>query len=447
MSNQERFLAEFKAFLSIPSVSTLPENKGDVLHAAHWLASRMTDAGLEHAEICETGGHPVVYADWLHAEGAPTILLYGHYDVQPADPLELWQSPPFEPEVRGDRLYARGASDMKGNVLVFIHAVEAHLRTSGRLPLNVKLIVEGEEEIGSPSLPKWIEENQAKLACDYAASSDSAQISRDLPTVIVGTKGMCGLQVDIKTGRTDLHSGLAGGVVRNALHVLSDMISSMHDPDGRVTVAGFYDHVANPSDDERQMARRIPVSEDMFRQAIGATELVHEPGWSVTECTWFRPTLEVNGMWGGFQGDGTKTVIPCEAHAKITCRLAANQDPDKIRELIKAHILAHTPSGVEATVTPLPGKADPYLMPETHPALKAADAALEEVKQAAPIHMRMGATVPVLGTFKNLLGVGMVSLGFSGLADGLHAPNESVDLVQFYSGGHIYCSFFEHLAK
>ncbi|QSO52182.1 dipeptidase [Alicyclobacillus curvatus] len=445
--NEARHQSEFAQFLTIPSVSTLQEHKSDVLRAADWLASRMQSAGLEHVKICETDGYPVVYADWLHAEGAPTILLYGHYDVQPADPLALWQTPPFQPELRDGRLYARGASDMKGNVLLMVNACEAHLKTSGKLPVNIKFMIEGEEEIGSPSLPTWIRENQQKIACDFAASADSAQVSLQIPTVIVGTKGLCAIQVDLKTGKTDLHSGIAGGAVYNAIHVMSDIIHSMRDADGHIAVAGFYDDIVEPSAAHREMCARFPMSDEAFRESIGAAKLVHEPSYTATESMWFRPTLEVNGMWGGFQDEGVKTVIPCEAHAKISCRLVAGQRPADIIEKLQAHIASHTPEGVEVTTVPFAGSADPYLLEENHPVLQAADAALKDATGASAIHIRMGATVPVLGILKDNIGVDTVSLGFSGLNDGMHAPNESVDVAGYHLGARVYAYFFEHLGK
>lgn len=442
--HEERFLNQFVEFLRIPSLSTLSEYREDLNRAADWVANRMTEIGLEHIEICETIGHPIVYGDWLHAAGAPTILLYGHYDVQPADPLELWKSPPFVPEVRDQRIYARGASDMKGNVLTMLHACEAHLKSSGRLPVNVKFIIEGEEEIGSPSLPKWLSDNRNKIACDFAASSDSAQISINHPTVIVGTKGMCGIGIKVKTAPTDLHSGLAGGIVHNALHVMSDIVSSFHDKDGRINVLGMYDDVVLPSAEDKKMCTQMPISEAAFRQSLGVNQLINEQGFTPMEVTWFRPTLSVNGMWGGFQGDGTKTVIPCEAHAKVTCRLVAHQRPSDIVEKLTAHVQLYTPKGVEAIVTPISGSADPYLIPDNSPILRAADAALGECMGNQPIHMRMGATVPILGMLHGLLGIDVVSLGFSGLDDRIHAPNESQDLTLYRVGSRVYGSFFDH---
>lgn len=444
-SNQEKLLADFKEFLSIPSVSTLPEHQEDVQQAAAWLAARMTAAGLENVEVLATAGHPVVYAEWLHAANAPTLLLYGHYDVQPADPLELWQSPPFEPSIRDGRMYARGASDMKGNVLLMLHACEAYLSTTGTLPINIKFLIEGEEEVGSPSLPKWLASHRDKIACDYAASADSAQIGTQVPTIIIGTRGMCGIEVDVKTAASDLHSGFAGGIIHNALQVMSELIVSMHDADRHVTVAGFYDDVVTPTPADREMCARTPLSEESLRQSIGVSQLVSEPGFSPLESTWFRPTLEVNGLWGGFQGAGTKTIVPCEAHAKITCRLVANQRPDDIIEKLTQHVHAHTPAGVDVRVEPIFGSADAYLIPSDHPVLQAASAALEDEMGGTPIHMRMGATVPILGMLKALLGVEVVSLGFSGLSDGMHAPNESEDLSLYKLGPKVYGRFFEHL--
>lgn len=445
--NEGRFLNEFIEFLRIPSLSTLPEHREDLNRAAKWVAHRMMRVGLEHVEVCKTSGHPVVYGDWLHAAGAPALLLYGHYDVQPADPLDLWQSPPFDPEVRDGRVYARGASDMKGNALTMLQACEAHLKTSGKLPVNVKFIIEGEEEIGSPSLPQWLTDHRDKIACDFAASSDSAQISIHHPTAIVGTKGLCGIDIKVRTAPSDLHSGLAGGIVHNALHVLSNIVSSFHGPDGRINVRGLYDDVAPPSAEDKEMCGQMPVSETAFRQFMGVGQLICEPGFTPMETTWFRPTLSVNGMWGGFQGEGAKTVIPCESHAKVTCRLVAHQRPRDIVEKLMDHVQRHTPAGVEVTVTPIPGLADPYLIPDTSPILRAADAALADIMGKQPIHMRMGATVPVLGMLHGLLAVDVVSLGFSGLSDHIHAPNESLDLALYRMGSRVYGAFFDHAGR
>ena len=445
-SNRDKFLAEFIDFLRIPSISTLAQHREDVQAAAAWLVSRMQRAGLENVEILQTDGHPMVYADWLHAENTPTLLLYGHYDVQPADPLELWETPPFDPEVRNSRLYARGASDMKGNVLLMIQACEAHLSTNGRLPVNVKFLIEGEEEIGSPSMPKWLTNNAGKVSCDFAASSDSAQISEKAPTVIVGAKGTCGLQIDVRTAPRDLHSGIGGGIVHNALHVLAQIIASMHDADMHITVDGFYDNVEMPSPEDREMCARMPLHDDLLRATLGVDSLISEPGYKPIESTWFRPTLEVNGMWGGFQGDGVKTIVPCEAHAKITCRLVTGQQPHDIVAKIKSHIERCAPKGVNVTVSVMAGAADPYLIPAGHPALQVADQALRDEMGYTPVHFRMGATVPILGILKQRLGVEVVSLGFAGLSDNIHAPNESVSLTLYHLGPKVYARFLEVLA-
>lgn len=445
--HEGKFLEEFIEFLRIPSLSTLPEYRKEMNRAAEWVANRMTEIGLDHVEVCKTSGHPIVYADWLHAPGAPTILLYGHYDVQPADPLDLWQSPPFDPEIRNGRIYARGASDMKGNVLVMLHACEAHLKTSGKLPINIKMIIEGEEEIGSPSLQDWLSVNRSRISCDFAASSDSAQISIDHPTVIVGTKGLCGIEIKVQTAMSDLHSGVAGGIVHNALHVIANLVSSFHDTDGRINVAGLYDDVLLPSAEDRAMCAEVPFGDTALLQMLGVSQLLGESGYSPIEVTWFRPTLSVNGMWGGFQGEGVKTVIPSIAYFKVTCRLTANQRPGDIVEKLTAHVMRNTPEGVEVTVTPFPGSAEPYLIPDHSPILRAADAALANEMGRQPIHMRMGATVPILGMLHGLLGIDVVSLGFSGLNDRIHAPNESQDLALYSMGSRVYGSFFDQVGQ
>ena len=343
---RETHLEELNEFLRIPSISALSEHKEDMQQAAEWLVNSLTKAGLENVSVDETDGHPVVYGDWLHAEGKPTILVYGHYDVQPVDPLELWDSAPFEPEVRDNKLYARGASDDKGQVFMHIKAVEALMKESGSLPVNVKFLIEGEEEIGSPSLESYIIDNKDKLSADVIVISDTGMQGPGQPAVCYGLRGLCGVQIDVKGAKSDLHSGLYGGGVQNPLHAIVELLASFRDKEGTIAVEGFYDNVRPLSDEEREAYEALGFDEDELKNEIDVPELFGEKGFSHLERTWARPTLELNGIFGGFSGEGIKTVLPAEAGAKITCRLVPDQDPDEIVEKLKAHIEKHKPAGV-----------------------------------------------------------------------------------------------------
>ncbi|MDB4895410.1 MAG: peptidase dimerization domain protein [Firmicutes bacterium] len=444
---RDRFVDQLLELLRIPSISTDPAYKTETRRAALWVAARLQTAGLEHVKVMETAGHPVVYGDWLHAPGQPTVLIYGHYDVQPADPLELWASPPFEPVVRDGRVYARAASDMKGNLLLTIVACEAMLRTTGALPVNVKFIFEGEEEVGSPNLVPFVAAHKELLACDLAVSADSGQYSEDQPALLVGLRGLAGLQIDVRVGSSDMHSGIMGGIAANANQVLVDILSALKAPDGKITVDGFYDDVLPLSDADREMMAHIPDDTALSVRANGLKADAGEAGFTPRERNWARPTLDINGIWGGFQGDGVKTVIPCEAHAKITCRLAHGQSPSRVIELLTAHIGRHTPLTADVSVTPVAGQAIPYLIPADHFGLKAANSALTRVYGRPPFLMRMGASVPVTAIFLQVLGVYTVSYGFSQFDEKMHAPDEFVRLSNFEKGQQAYCLLLEALAR
>lgn len=342
---QPRYQQELLQFLSIPSISALPEHAGAVQQAARWVAGRLTAAGLENVQVLPTGGHPVVYGEWLHAPGKPVVMIYGHFDTQPVDPLDQWTSPPFEPEVRNGRVYARGASDDKGSMLIPILAVEALLQAEGALPVNVKFFLEGQEEIGSPQLQALIASQRDLLACDLVLSADGGQYSEEQPGLLVAFKGLAEVQIDVRGARTDLHSGLYGGAVVNPIHALVYLLDSMRSPEGKILVEGFYDAVVPLSPEDRAAIAAIPFDEKTYKETIGVDALVAEPGYTSQEHIAGRPTLEVNGIWGGFQGEGIKTVLPNEAHAKITCRLVANQDPATIIDLITRHVERYTPPG------------------------------------------------------------------------------------------------------
>ncbi|GIV76744.1 dipeptidase [Litorilinea aerophila] len=443
--NRERFIEELLEFLRIPSISSLPEHADDVQEAAEWVAERMLQAGIEGVRILPTEGHPVVYGDWLHAPGKPTILIYGHFDTQPVDPLELWTHPPFEPVIQNGRVYARGASDDKGNMLIPILAVEALLQTEGKLPVNVKFFFEGQEEIGSPHLPPFVAANRELLACDMVVSSDGGQWSEDQPALSVAFRGLCALQIDVVGARRDLHSGSYGGAVQNPIHALVRILDSMRSPDGKILVDGFYDDVVFTEEDRRLIAQ-VPFDEAEFKAELGVTELFGEPGYSTLERIWARPTLEVNGIWGGFQGEGVKTVLPNQAHAKITCRLVANQQPARIRELIAAHIKQHTPPGVKVNVHPFASAADPYRMPVDHPGNQAARAVHLQLYGKEPYYVRSGGTIPVCSLFLQHLGAYTVNFAFGLKDEQAHAPNEFFRLSSFDRGQQAYCLLLHQLA-
>lgn len=445
--NSDRFLQELLDFLRIPSVSALPNHAPDVQRAATWVAGRLEAAGIEDVRILPTGGHPVVYGEWLHAEGQPVILIYGHFDTQPADPLDLWATPPFEPVIRDGRLYARGATDDKGNMLLPILATETLLKTTGALPVNLKFFFEGQEEIGSPQIPAFIAAQRELLACDLVISADALQWTEEQPNLLIGTRGGAGVQIDIKGAKGDLHSGLYGGTIQNPLHALAALIASMHSPEGKVLVEDFYDDVVPLSLQDRKDIAAVPYDVAGYMAELGVKGLFGEPGYTTRERAWARPTLEVNGIWGGFQGEGVKTVLPNEAHAKITCRLVANQDPARIIRLLTAHVAQYTPPGVEVQVRPLAFLAHPYLMPADHPGNHIAAAVLEEVYGRPPIYTRLGGTLPVCALFLNELGAYTVSFGFCLEDENLHAPNEFFRLSSFYRGQQAYTMLLEKLAK
>lgn len=444
--NRSRFLDEYFDLLRIPSISALPEHAGDVQQAADWVANRLRAAGVESVEVMPTGGHPVVYGEWLHAPGKPTILLYGHFDVQPVDPLHLWTTPPFEPTVRDGRVYARGASDMKGNLLMTIIGVEALLKTEGRLPANVKFFLEGQEEIGSPQVPTFLTKNRERFACDFAVSADGSQHGENEPSLMVGTRGLGGLEIEVRGAKTDLHSGTWGGAVQNPLHALLALLASMRGNDGRILVDGFYDDVLPLSADDRARIAAVPFDEAAVKRELGIDAFFGEAGYTPIERTWARPTLELNGIWGGFQGHGNKTVLPNEAHAKITCRLVPNQDPDKIVHLVRAHVLGHLLPGVTVIVS-LAGEAKAYLVPADHPGNQAVRDVLVELYGREPYHERSGGTIPVTGLFLDTLGAYTVGLGFGLDDEGLHAPNEFMRLHNFERGQKAYCMLLERLGR
>jgi len=446
-THAERFQDELLEFLRIPSISALPQHAGDVRQAAGWVEARLQAAGVEHTEILEVNGTPAVYAESLVDGDGPTVLVYGHFDTQPVDPVELWTNPPFEPVIRDDRVFARGATDDKGNMLIPILATEAVLQTAGRLPVSLKFLFEGEEEIGSPNVVELIEENRDRLACDMVVSADGGQWGEDQPTLLVGFKGMCALQINVRGPGRDLHSGLYGGTVQNPVHALVRLIDSMRRPDGTITVEGFYDDVDSPTDEDRRQIARIPLDDTEYAGELDVAELFGEPGYSTLERAWTRPTLEVNGIWGGFTDDGIKTVLPSEAHAKITCRLVPNQEPGPILECLDRHITANVPPGVSVDVHAFSTTARPYVVAPDHPANIAARDVLTEIYGREPYYTRSGGTLPICGALEDRLGVSTVIFAFGLDDERQHAPDEFFRLSSFRLGQRAWCRLLEKLGE
>ena len=446
-SNQERFVEELIEFLRIPSISALPERAEDVARAGHWVARRLTAAGVENVEVLPTEGHPVVYGDWLHAPGKPTVLIYGHFDVQPVDPVELWTNPPFEPTIREDRVYARGASDDKGNMLAPILAVEALLQSEGALPVNLKFCFEGQEEIGSPHIPDFMPPHRERFASDLAVSADGGQFSETEPILLMSLRGVCGLQIDVHGASSDLHSGLHGGRIQNPIHALTQILGSLRRADGSVAVEGFYDDVVELTAEERAAVARVPFDGDNYLEGLGLTEEFGEPGYTNRERGWVRPTLEMNGIWGGFQEEGIKTVLPNSAHAKITCRLVANQDPARIIELLTEHITQNAPQGVTVSVTPLSILGRPYSISADHWGNRVASAVLKEMYGREPYQTRSGGSIPITGVFQEQLGVDTISFGFGIEDENYHAPDEFFRLASFRKGQAAYCKLLHKLGE
>ena len=432
-------------FAAIPSVSTDPAYADDVLRAADFLADQLRDSLLQNVAIRPTEGHPVVTADWLHAPGRPTILVYGHYDVQPPDPLEKWQSPPFAPAVRDGRLYARGVSDDKGPLLAAITAIAALLKTTGALPVNVKLLLEGEEEVGSAHLDAFIAAHAGELAADFVLSADGAMWRVDLPTVTVASRGLSAIEFTVTGAGKDLHSGRHGGAVANPLQAMARLLAGLHRADGSVAVDGFYDRVLLPSDAMRADTAAVPFDEAVYLRSIGAPEGAGEAGWSLLERNWLRPTLELNGVWGGYTGSGTKTVIPAEAHAKITCRLVMDQDPDEIAACIERHLRRHCPPGVTLAFERSHGGSRAVAVAEDHPGLTLAMQVLEELYGRAPLAVRMGATIPVGSMFASRLGLDTIFFSFSTTDEDYHAPNEFFRLDRMRDGVRGWIRYLELL--
>ena len=446
--NQSKFVKELVDFVRIPSVSALNEHFNDVVKAGNWVVERLKAAGIANARLMQTETHPVVYGELLTAgKNKPTILIYGHFDVQPADPFELWDNPPFDPKIKDGKIFGRGASDDKGNMLAPILAIEALLKTTGSLPVNVKLFYEGQEEIGSPTLPPFIKKNTRMLCSDMIFSSDGGQWGENHPSLIMGLKGLVGCQLTVTGAQRDLHSGMHGGGIANPIHALSHVIASMKDLDGKIKIEGFYDDVVDLTIEDRNAIARVPFDDQKYYTDFGAPESFGEIGYSTPERLWARPTLELNGIWGGYQGKGSKTVLPSKAHAKITCRLVANQEPMKIYELIKSHVEANIPPGVTIDIEALPGSANPLLIPNGHNSSEIAGKVLRELYGKEPYQIRVGGSIPVMSIFLEELGVHPTMFAF-GLEDEQdHAPNEFFRLSSFKKGQVAYCMLLEEFGK
>jgi acetylornithine deacetylase/succinyl-diaminopimelate desuccinylase-like protein len=446
-SNNDRYLSELKHFLSYPSISTNPENKKDVLECAEYLKQHMESIGMQNAKVYPTKGHPVVYSDWLNAgPDKPTVLIYGHYDVQPVDPLELWTSPPFEAEVRGDNLYARGSADDKGQVFIHLKAIEAHLSQNRYLPVNIKLLIEGEEEIGSMNLGQFIKDNVELLKCDVIVVSDTSMFSKELPALGYALRGLCYMQVDVTGPNRDLHSGQYGGAVENPINALAEMIAKMKDADGKILIDGFYDDVAPLSKEEKDNFAKLPFSDDEYAKGLEVDALAGEKGYSTLERIWARPTLDCNGIWGGFTGEGAKTVLPSKASAKISMRLVPNQDPDKIEKLFVDFVKKIAPKSIKTEVY---GQhhGKPWISPIDSKWNKAAIKALKAGFGKEPVFMREGGSIPIVFTLEEYLKAPTVLLGFGLPDENAHSPDEHLNMNNFYNGILTSADFYEELAK
>ena len=444
--NQQRWLGQLEEVLRIPSISTEPARRPDVARAAEWVKERLRAAGCTRAEVVPTEGHPVVYGEWLGAPGKPTALVYGHYDVQPVDPIAEWDTPPFEPTIRNGRIYARGASDDKGQFLIHINALEAHLRATGTCPINVKFVIEGEEEIGSEHLAPFLRAHKPMLKCNTVVVSDTAMFARGVPAICHGLRGLTYLQIDVRGTSSDLHSGTYGGGVINPAFALVQMLAQLKDASGKIRVPGFYDKVRKLTKAERKAYASLPHNDLKFKKSIAAPELFGEPGFTTLERTWARPSLDINGIWGGFMGEGAKTVIPAEAHAKISSRLVPNQTSKEIARKIESFLKKIAPKAVKVKVRELHG-AEPWLAETDHPALEAAGRAVKRAFGKVPVFMREGGSIPVITDFDRMLGVPAVLLGIGLHDDNLHAPNEKLDLDNFYRGNEAAAYLMEELAR
>jgi acetylornithine deacetylase/succinyl-diaminopimelate desuccinylase-like protein len=445
--NQKRFLEELKELLRIPSVSTMDEHKNDVQKAADFVASELKRIGFEHVEVIPSSGHPMVYADWLHASGKPTVLCYAHYDVQPPDPIDEWTTPPFEPTERNQNIYARGAVDDKGQLWMQVKAFESLFRSgNGKLPINVRILFEGEEEVGGEAIAEYIRKHGDKLKADFALVSDTELFAPELPTLCVGLRGLVYTELEAVGAMTDLHSGVYGGAAPNPLEALSRIISKLKDESGRILIPGFYDDVQKPTDAELKAWKSLPFDEEHYRKTeVGSNVLTGEPDYSVLYRTWARPTLEVHGMPGGFIAPGAKTVIPAKASAKISMRLVPNQNPDDILKKYENFIKSITPKGIQTKIK-VHSKGEAIVVGTDNKYIKAATEALHDVFKKDTVYIRSGGSIPIVTDFENVLKIPSVMMGLGLPDDNLHAPNEKFHIPNFYRGIESIINFFHRLA-
>jgi len=443
--NKARFLDELFELIRIPSISSLSENKNDMIRAAEKYKEHFLKAGCDFAEVLPTKGNPVVYAEKIIDKSLPTVLIYAHYDVMPVDPIELWKSQPFEPEIRDGKIYARGADDDKGQGFMHVKAFET-LVANNKLPVNVKFMIEGEEEIGSGSLGPFCDENKELLKADIILVSDTGMITEDIPAITTGLRGLAYWQVEVTGPNRDLHSGLFGGAVANPINVLAKLIAGMTDENNRVVMPGFYDDVLEASDKERELLNLAPFSEDEYKKALDVAELSGETGYTTIERTGIRPSFDVCGIWGGYTGEGAKTVLPSKAFAKISSRLVPNQDHEKIAKMFEKYFISIAPKSVKVKVESLHG-GQAYVCPIDLPAYKAAEKALEKLYNRVPVPVRSGGSIPIISTFEEKLGIKSLLMGFGLESDAIHSPNENYPLKNFYSGIEAITYFYQFFAE
>lgn len=444
-SNKERFLDELFGLLRIPSVSANPAHKEDMYRAAEYLCVKLLESGADKAEVMPTDGHPVVYGEKIIDASLPTVMVYGHYDVQPAEPLELWKSPPFEPEIREEKIYARGADDDKGQLYMHLKAFE-YLTTSGQLQCNVKFMIEGEEEIGSANLGKFCENNKEKLACNIILVSDTGMIAQDIPSITVGLRGLAYMEVELTGPNRDLHSGLFGGAVANPGNELGKLIAKLTDENNKVTIPGFYDDVLELSASERAEFNKAPFNLESYKKELDINDIQGEAGYTTTERTGTRPSLDVNGIWGGYTAEGAKTILPAKASAKISMRLVPNQDPEKIAALFIDYVKTLVPAGIKIKATYLHG-GNGYVSPTDTHAYIAASRAFESTFGKKPIPFRSGGSIPIISLFEKVLGVKSILMGFGLESDAIHSPNENYPLFNFFKGIETIPYFYKYFTE
>ncbi|MDP6908046.1 MAG: dipeptidase [Flavobacteriales bacterium] len=444
-SNKDRFLEELIDLLKIPSVSADPSFSKDVERTAELLKSRLMEIGIENVEVCPTEGHPIVYAEKIVDDSLPTVLVYGHYDVQPADPLELWDSPPFEPVIKDDKIYARGACDDKGQMYMHVKAVELMMK-NGDLPCNVKFMIEGEEEVGSDNLGEFVKSNKEKLKADLVLISDTAMLGNDIPSITVGLRGLSYIEIELTGAKRDLHSGIYGGAVANPINVLCEMMASLTDENNRISIPGFYNAVNELGEEERSELAKAPFDEETYMDELAIHDVHGETGYSTMERCTIRPSLDLNGIWGGYTGEGAKTVLPSKAYAKLSCRLVPDQDPEKITHLLLGHLVSIAPQSVTVKVTPHHG-GDPYLTPTDFIGYQAAHKAMETTFGKEPIPIRGGGSIPIVALFEQELGLKSVLMGFGLDSDAIHSPNEHFGVFNYLKGIQTIPFFYKYLAE